>query len=135
MKVIVDFGKNNIYETLIALNESEKLEYFIKKTSKHIIENKIKGKYFDNEVVVNQYVDHENIIKFYEKKDILNDIYLIFEVANGGNINDNLKKYLEKNKKPFSEEIVQIIIKQVSTTLKYLHDGTLYLEIYLLSIY
>ena len=123
LKVIVDFGKNDIYETLIALDEEEKSEYFIKKTSKSILEDQIKNKYFENEVNVNQYLDHENIIKFYEKKDILNDTYLIFEVANGGNINDNLKKYMEKNKKPFSEEIVQIIIKQASIALKYLHDS------------
>jgi serine/threonine protein kinase len=123
LKVIVEFGKNDIYETLIALNEQENEEFFIKKTSKSILENPIKIKYFENEVNINQYLDHDNIIKFYEKKDILNDSYLIFEVANGGNINDNLKKYIDKNKKPFSEEIVQIIIKQVASAIKYLHDA------------
>ena len=123
LKVIVEFGKNDIYETLIALNEQENEEFFIKKTSKSILENPIKSKYFENEVNINQYLDHDNIIKFFEKKDILNDSYLIFEVANGGNINDNLKKYIDKNKKPFSEEIVQIIIKQVGSAIKYLHDA------------
>ena len=123
LKVIVEFGKNDIYETLIALNEQENEEFFIKKTSKSILENPIKSKYFENEVNINQYLDHDNIIKFFEKKDILNDSYLIFEVANGGNINDNLKKYIDKNKKPFSEEIVQIIIKQVASAIKYLHDA------------
>ena len=123
LKVIVEFGKNDIYETLIALNEQENEEFFIKKTSKSILENPIKIKYFENEVNINQYLDHDNIIKFFEKKDILNDSYLIFEVANGGNINDNLKKYIDTNKKPFSEEIVQIIIKQVASAIKYLHDA------------
>ena len=123
LKVIVEFGKNDIYETLIALNEQENEEFFIKKTSKSILENPIKSKYFENEVNINQYLDHDNIIKFFEKKDILNDSYLIFEVANGGNINDNLKKYIDTNKKPFSEEIVQIIIKQVASAIKYLHDA------------
>ena len=56
-------------------------------------------------------------------RDILNDTYLIFQSANGGNLNDYLKFYIEKYNKHFSEEIVQNIIKQMSEAIKFLHDS------------
>jgi len=123
--IFQDFGKkeNDLYESLTIIKEKESELFFVKKTSKYILENEIKRKYFENEVYVNLNYDHDNIVKFYEKKQILNDTYLIFEFANGGNLNDYFQSYQEKNGKPLPEEIVQRIIKQVSSALKYLYDN------------
>ena len=120
--VIEDFGQNDIYESVLAINEADNFKLFIKKTSKSILQNDIKRKYFENELAVNKTFDHENIVIFLDKKDILNDTYLLFEAVNGGNLSEYFKKYQEKNNKPFPEEIVQNIIKQIATALKYLHD-------------
>jgi serine/threonine protein kinase len=123
LEVVEDFGKNDIYESVLAIKEPEKIVYFVKKTNKSILEDENRKKYFENEVYVNENIDHENIVKFLEKKQILNDTYLIFESANGGNLEDCFKTYQEKNKKPFTEEIVQNIISQIAAALKYLHDS------------
>lgn len=123
LEVFEDFGKNDIYESVLAIKEPEKIVYFVKKTNKSILEDENRKKYFENEVYVNENIDHENIVKFLEKKQILNDTYLIFESANGGNLEDCFKAYQEKNKKPFTEEIVQNIISQIAAALKYLHDS------------
>ena len=120
--VIENFGQNDIYERLIAFDEQENLKIFVKKTTNSILQNDFKRKHFENELSANQTFDHENIVIFIDKKQILNDIYLIFEATNGGTLADYVKKYTEKNKKPLPEEIVQYIIKQISAALKYLHD-------------
>ena len=62
--VIEDFGQNDIYETVIAINEADNFKLFIKKTSKSILQNDIKRKYFENELAVNKTFDHENILIF-----------------------------------------------------------------------
>ena len=118
--VIEDFGENGVYERLLVADENN-LKLFIKKTTKRILLDENKKKYFENELSVNKTFDHENIIIFIDKKEILNDIFLIFEAINGGNLNDYFKQYKEKFG-AFPEELVQKIIKQISSALKYLHE-------------
>ena len=118
--VVEDLGENDVYERLIASDENN-LKLFIKKTTKRILQDEAKRKYFENELSVNKTFDHENIIIFIDKKEILNDIFLLFEAVNGGNLNDYFKQYKEKYG-TFPEELVQKIIKQVSSALKYLHE-------------
>ena len=123
LEVFDDLGQSDIYESLIATKKPENLFFFIKKTTKSNLSDEYKIKYFENELYFNENFEHDNIIKYFGKKQILNDTYLIFESANGGNLDDCFKTYIEKNKKPFSEEIVQNIISQVSAALKYLYDN------------
>ena len=122
LTVVKNFGKNDVEESLIAVNDADNVRYFVKKTTKSILEDEIKRKYYDNEMVVNEEIDHSNIIKFITKKEILNDIYLLYECTNGGCLGNYLKKYMEKFNKPFPEEIVQNIMKQICPALKYIHD-------------
>lgn len=123
LNVLENLGQSDIYERLIAIDESDNLKLFIKKTHSINLQDEIKSKYFDNELNVNQTISHDNIVKFIGLKQILNDIYLLFEATNGGNLTDFFKKYMEKNNKPFPEEIVQNIIKQISSAIKYLHEN------------
>ena len=120
--VLEDLGQSDIYERLVAIDESDGLKLFIKKTNVVNLLDEMKSKYFDNELNVNQNIAHDNIIKFIDHKQILNDVYLLFEATNGGNLTNFFKKYMETNKKPFPEEIVQYIIKQISAALQYLHE-------------
>ena len=123
LEVFDDYGKSGIYESLFAIKKPENIVYFIKKTNKAALQDENAKKYFDNEVSVNESIEHDNIVKLLQKKQILNDTYLIFESANGGNLEDCFKAYMEKNKKPFSEEIVQNIVSQIVAALKYLHEN------------
>ena len=44
------------------------------------------------------------------------------EYCNGGDLSKCLKKYIKINKKPFSEEIVQYLMRQIITGLRLLHS-------------
>ena len=43
------------------------------------------------------------------------------ELCNGGGLSDCLEDHMKKNKKPFSEEIVQYLMRQIVSGLNYLH--------------
>jgi len=63
-------------------------------------------------------INHPNILKFIDSKEDPDKIYIIFEYCNGG----SLEQYLMEKQKPFSEEEVQYIVKQVVEALKYLNE-------------
>ena len=123
LTVLKDLGKNDVYESLIEVNNEDNVKYFIKKTSRSILDDEFKYKYYENELNVNEEINHSNIIKYITQKEILNDIYLIYECTNGGSLGNYFKKYMEQFNQPFSEEIVQNIMKQICSGLKYLHDN------------
>ena len=64
-------------------------------------------------------VNHSNIIKLLEIKEDSNYYYCICEYFYGENFFDYLKK---RESKILSEEIVQYIMKQLISAIKYLHD-------------
>ena len=51
----------------------------------------------------------------------MNNWYLVTEYCNGGSLSDNLKKYWAHFRRPFSEEIVQYLMKQIVSAIQYLH--------------
>ena len=78
----------------------------------------------NNEIKILQELknEHENIIKFIET---LNDdlyYYFIFEWCNGKSLSYCLDRYKSIYKKPFSEEIVQYLMRQIVNGLKYIHQ-------------
>ena len=92
---------------------------------KKIDEKKLgyKGKiYLQNEINILRMVNHPNIIKLHfvlKKPDFT---YLGIEYCNGKSLRDNLYEYIKQHKKPFPENLVQILMKQILSGLKYLHD-------------
>ena len=63
-------------------------------------------------------INHPNIIKLIKIIEDTKKYYYICEYY----CDDNLNDYLKKAKEPLSEEIVQFIMKQVVSAVKYLHD-------------
>ena len=78
-------------------------------------------KYIKNEIMILKTVNHPNIVKLYDVKVQYDYIYLVMEYCNGGSLNDALNKYKEKNKRPFTEEIVQFFMRQILSGVEYLH--------------
>jgi len=66
-------------------------------------------------------INHPNIIKFVDFKEDSDNIYIITEFCNGG----NLENYLNEIKRPLSEEEVQHVMKQVVDALKYLNENSI----------
>jgi serine/threonine protein kinase len=79
-------------------------------------------KYLRNEIVILQFLNHPNIVKFEEVKKTKKHFYIIMEYCNGGDLTGALEKYREKYGKPFPEEIVQHFMKQIISAFKYLHS-------------
>ena len=59
-----------------------------------------------------------NIVKLYDVKVNKDYIYLVMEYCNGGSLLDALNKYKERYGKPFSEDIVQFLMKQILSTVE-----------------
>ena len=97
-------------------------KYFIKKFENKLGFAKVAKKYIEAGISILKDIDHPNIIKLYEKKDKENEFYVIEEYCNGGDLKKFLDYYLKEKKSPFSEEIVQHLMRQIIDAVKYLHD-------------
>ena len=73
------------------------------------------------EIELLKIINHPNIVKFCGLKKTMNNWYLITEFCNGGSLLDNLKKYMAIYHRPFTEEIVQYLMKQIVSAIYYLH--------------
>ena len=67
-------------------------------------------------------LNHPNIIKFIDFKENEESYNYIYEYYSDDNMIDYTLNYLIENIEPLSEEIVQYIMKQVVSAVKYLHD-------------
>ena len=67
-------------------------------------------------------MNHNNIIKLYDVKVTKDNIYLIMEYCNGGSLKKALNNYKQKFGRPFTEDIVQYLMKQILTAVEYLHN-------------
>ena len=78
-------------------------------------------KYLDNEIDILKDIDHPNIVKLYDIKETSQYLYLVTEFCNGGGLSDCLEYYDENYNKPFPENVVQYLMKQIVSALSYLH--------------
>ena len=122
--LIKSIGKGAFGEVFLTSKKGTKKQFATKKVQKSVaLDEKVK-KYFNNEIYILKNVNHPNIIKLHEIKQTLNNFYLVFEYCNGGCLNNCLEKYMKNNgNKPFTEEIVQHIMKQVVSGIQYLHNN------------
>ena len=72
---------------------------------------------FYNDIVRSKnYLGLENI------KTTTNHYYLVMEFCNGGSLSDCLKKYMQRFGTPFTQEIVQYLMKQIVNAIQYIHS-------------
>jgi serine/threonine protein kinase len=116
-------GKGAFGEVFLTTKRGTHKQFATKKFQKSVVlQEKIK-KYFNNEIFILRNVNHPNIIKLYEIKQTLNNFYLVFELCNGGGLSNCLERYMKNNGKPFTQEIVQHIMKQIVSGIQYLHNN------------
>jgi len=75
----------------------------------------------ENEINILKEIDHPNIIKLVEVKETTQFYYLVMELCNGGGLSECLDEYQKKHKKPFPEETVQYLMRQIVDGINYLH--------------
>ena len=79
-------------------------------------------KYLENEIDILNQLRHPNIIRIYEVIRKPDYIYIVMEYCDGGSLHNCLYSYIKKYKKPFTEEIVQYLMRQILSGLKCIHD-------------
>ena len=116
-----EIGKGAFSMVYLATKTDTGERYAIKRIDKSFVTDKRYKKYLNNEIFILNNAKHENIIKFFGVKTTMNYLYLIFEYCDGGDLQSCLNKYMDKYNKPFPEEIVQYIMKQIISGFVYLH--------------
>ena len=95
--------------------------YATKQYERDKIENTEAMKYLKNEIAILQTLNHPNIVKFEDVKKTKKHFYIVMEFCNGGELSKALEKYQLKFGKPFSQEIVQYLMRQIIDAFKYIH--------------
>ena len=116
-------GKGAFGEVYLTTKKGiENKKFATKKIDREVIEQGEAMKYLKNEIIILQYLNHPNIVKFEEVKKTKKHFYIVMEFCNGGELSKALEKYKEKYGKPFSEEIVQHFMRQIISAFKYMHE-------------
>ena len=118
---IKPIGKGAFGTVYLTLKDGDINYYATKIIKKSIADSPKVKKYFHNEIEILREINHKNIMKLIELKQSEENYYLICELCNGGSLHSCVNKYLKMYRKPFSEEIVQFLMKQIIEALKYLH--------------
>ena len=114
------FGE--VFESTIA---GSKTIYATKKLDKsRYMKNPKSYKYLLNEINILKNINHENIVKLYWDLEDRKFRYLVTEYCNGGDLESCLDHYVSEEGRPFSEEEVQYIMRQLVSGIKYLHSKT-----------
>ena len=119
--LIKSLGKGNYGEVFLTQKKGRPEYYATKKMYRAIMEKPENQKRLKYEISILSILNHPNIIKYCGLKKTLNNWYLVTEYCNGGSLSDNLKKYIAHYHRPFTEEIVQYLMKQIVDAIKYLH--------------
>ena len=112
-------GKRGFSEIFKGIKEGSRDCFIVKRLKKSYRCKDILKNIIDQGLQALKDVNHSNIIKLLEIKEDFNYYYCICEYFNGKNLLDYLK---ERESKILSEEIVQYIMKQLISAIKYLHD-------------
>ena len=123
-------GKGAFGQVFLTSKQGSEQQFATKQIDKKYAANAKAKKYLDNEIMILKDIDHENIVKLYEVKETSKYYYLVTEYCNGGGLSDCLDKYQEEHNAPFPEELVQYLMKQIVSALRYLHSkGILHRDI------
>jgi len=119
--LIKSLGKGNFGHVFLTQRRGRPEYYATKKMDRAICEKPINIKRLSYEISIIRALNHPNIVKFVDLKRTRNHWYLITEYLNGGSLLNNLEKYISIHHKPFPEEIIQHIMRQIVNALYYLH--------------
>ena len=121
LTMIEQLGKGSFGEVYLTSKKGHTKLYATKKIPKAMADAPKTQKYFHNEIKILKGIDHKNIMKLIEVKQSTENYYLVCELCNGGSLNECLDKYRKMYRRPFSEEIVQYLMRQIVDAIKYLH--------------
>ena len=122
LTLIEAIGKGAFGEVYLTSKQGSKERFATKRIEKkRFTANPRAKKYLDNEIAVLKDICHPNIVKLYEIKETSQYLYLVTEYCNGKGLSDCLEYYEETYHKPFPENVVQYLMRQIISALSYLH--------------
>ena len=115
-------GKGSYGEVYLT-SKAGKSEFFAtKKMDRKYADQPNVSKYLKNEISILRELKHKNIVVLEDIKITKSHYYLVMEYCNGGSLSDCLKKYQQMYGIPFTEEIVQYLMKQIIEGIRYIHN-------------
>ena len=120
--LVKSIGKGAFGEVFLSKKNETGQLFAIKKVSKQKVEVPSVKKYFLNELTILRELQHKNIIRLETIRQTVHNYYIITEYYNGGGLTECLRKHKMIKGKPFSEEKVQYLMKQIIEALIYLHS-------------
>ena len=121
LTLIKSLGKGSFGEVFLSSKKNKSKYFATKKIPRETADNPTLQKYFKNEIAILNSLNHRNIAKLEEVKATKNFYYITMEYINGKALSVCLKKYMERHKKAFPEEIVQYLMKQIIDAVNYFH--------------
>ena len=128
MKVMIDdltllkcLGKGSYGEVYLTQKKGKSQLFATKKMDRKYADQPQVSKYLKNEIEILRELNHKNIVKLEDVKITKNHYYLVMEFCNGGALSECLQKFMAKYGRPFSEEIVQYLMRQIIDGMKYIH--------------
>ena len=115
-------GKGTFGEVYLTKKANSNFLYATKRMEKALVEDPRYKKYFHNEISILKKLFHKNIIRIQDLKITTNHYYIIMEYCNGGSLTQCLKTYKEMFHHPFTEEIVQYLMRQIVSAVKFIHS-------------
>ena len=116
-------GKGAFGEVFLTSKRGTTQLFATKKVPKSKADSPQIKKYFINEITILREISHPYIIHFETIKHTIHNYYIITEFCNGGDLFNCLKKYKQLHYNyAFTEEIVQHLMRQIVSAIKYLHS-------------
>ena len=116
-------GKGAFGEVFLTQKKGSKEYYATKRLDRIYSEKPENVKRIMNEISLLKKINHPNIVKLIDLKKTKSHVYIVMEFCNGGDLSGCLKKYKAIHKRPFSEEIVQYLMRQIVSGLNFLHSN------------
>ena len=115
-------GKGAFGEVFLTNMEGRKELFATKRLDRAYSEKEENIKRLANEINIMKKIHHPNLVSLIDLKKTKTHCYLVMEFCNGGDLTGCLRKYMQLYKKPFSEEIVQYLMRQIVSGLDALHS-------------
>jgi serine/threonine protein kinase len=115
------------FGTIYLSQKKGKKEFFAtKEIDRLMAEQPEQKKYLTNEIMILKILkNHPNIVKFKDTRITKNYYYIIMEYVYGYDLTKCFDIYKQKNGRPFSEEVVQYLMRQIVSALKYMHHNNI----------
>ena len=116
-------GKGAFGEVFLTQKKGYKELFATKRLDRAFSEKPENIKRLANEITLLKKINHPNIVKLIDLKKTKSHCYIVMEFCNGGDLSGCLKKYKAAHRRPFPEEVVQYIMRQVVSGLAFLHSN------------